>query len=171
MSCCYGLAWCEFSQGQFAAAVSTLAPLLAQASSPSGTLRPELAEATLELAVWSQVRAKDRDGLFQQACAIASFKAFQWRAAPSIPSLPAPALSQSDNRFAIGSECDASELLFIALRSLLGRLVGLLALLARGRCFLDELFKVRNRFGRFLRRDERPLDAAAGRINNAQRCR
>jgi len=52
--CVYGLAWCEYSQGEFARAAATLAPLLA-ASSPAHDAT--LMESALELSVWAKARA------------------------------------------------------------------------------------------------------------------
>ncbi|HUR29397.1 MAG TPA: tetratricopeptide repeat protein, partial [Planctomycetota bacterium] len=53
----YGLAWCQFSRQEFAAAVATLEPIVKVAAARPEGLRAELADAALELGVWSNARA------------------------------------------------------------------------------------------------------------------
>jgi tetratricopeptide (TPR) repeat protein len=54
----YGLAWCQFSRQEFAAAAATLEPHVNVAAARPRELRAELADAALELGVWSNARAR-----------------------------------------------------------------------------------------------------------------
>ena len=57
----YGLAWCHFSSGRFKDASAAVELLFSLAAKRAGSLEGELAEASLELAVWSNVREKQLD--------------------------------------------------------------------------------------------------------------